>query len=321
MFRTLIAASLTALILCNAGWSQTYPARPVRLVVGFGAGGPDAAARIMAQALATQTGQAFVVDNRPGASGAIGADIVAKAPADGYTLLSASGTFALLPSVSRKLPFDVLRDFVPITQVGSSDGFVLIVSPSLAARKVKEMLALARTPSSKIAFGSNGAGTVGHLVGAAFNAAAKTDMVHVPYKSGAAALNALMGGEIQILFATPALSVPLVKAGKLRALAYEFPTRLSSLPDVPTLAEAGGPVTGIQAGGQFMFAPAKIPAATLARIEAEVRKAVATPETRERLVNIGLTPVGNSSAETRQLFANAVRRYAEVARAAGVEPE
>ena len=321
MLRMPIAASLTALILCSTGWSQTYPSRPVRIVVGFGAGGPDTTARILAPQLTAQTGQPFIVDNRPGAGGTIGADIVAKSAPDGHTLLVASSTFALFPSSYKKLPFDVLRDFAPITHIGSSDAFILVASPSLPARNVKELLALARAPGSKIAFGSNGAGTTGHLVGAAFNAAAKTNMLHVPYKAAAATLTALMSGEIQIMFATAALSVPLVKAGKLRALAYDYPTRAPFLPDVPTLAEAGGPPTGVPAGGQYMFAPAKTPPATLARIETEVRKAIAPPEVRERLLNISLTPVGSSSAQFRQFFANAVKRYAEAASTAGIEPE
>ncbi len=321
MLKRLLAACLATIAPCNTGLAQTYPTHPVRLIVGFGSGGPDAAARVMAQALSVQTGQQFVVDNRPGASGIIGADLVAKAPADGYTLLAASGTIALLPTLYKKLPFDLLRDLVPVTQVGGSDGFVLVASPSLPARNVQELVALARAPNSKLTFGSNGAGTIGHLVGAAFNAAAKGHMVHVPYKSAAATLNGLLGGEIQIAFATPALSVPLVKAGKLRALAYEFPTRLSALPDVPTLAEAGGPATGIQAGGQFLFAPAKVPSALFARIEAEARKAVASPETRDRLLSLGLTPIGSSSADCKQVFAGLVKRYGEAARAAGIEAE
>ena len=322
MLRMLMATWLTALILCNTAWSQIYPTRPVRIVVGFDAGGgPDTTARLLAAQLTSQTGKSFIVDNRPGASGIIGADIVAKAVPDGHTLLVASSTFALLPSSSKNLPFDVLRDFAPITHIGSSDAFILVASPSLPARNVQELIALARAPNSKIAFGSNGNGTTGHLVGAAFNAAAKTNMVHVPYKAAAATLNALVSGEIQIMFATAALAVPLIKAGKLRALAYDYPTRASFLPDVPTLAEAGGPPTGVPAGGQFLFAPAKTPPATLARIQAEARRAIASPELRERLVNIGLTPIGNSSAEFRPFFTNAVKRYGDAARAAGIEPE
>ena len=321
MLKMLVAASVTALGLCATGWSQTYPSRPVRIVVGFGAGGPDTTARILAPQLTAQTGQPFVVDNRPGAGGTIGADIVAKAVPDGQTLHVASSTFALFPSSYKKLPFDVLRDFAPITHIGSSDAFILVASPSLPARNVQELIALARPPNSKISFGSNGNGTTGHLVGAAFNAAAKTNMVHVPYKAAAATLTALMSGEIQIMFATAALSVPLIRAGKLRALAYDYATRAPFLPDVPTLAEAGGPPTGVPAGGQFMFAPAKTPPATLARIETEVRRAIATPEVRERLINISLTPIGNSSAEFKQFFANAVKRYGDAARAAGIEPE
>jgi tripartite-type tricarboxylate transporter receptor subunit TctC len=321
MFRMVIAVSLLTFILCSAGWGQTYPARPVRIVVGFGPSGPDTTARIIAAELTKQTGQSFFVENRPGASGTIGADAVAKAPPDGYTLLVASSTFALTPSVTKNLPFDVLRDFAPITQLGRSDAFILLASPSLTVRNVKEFIELARKPGSKMAYGSSGLGSTSHLAGAVFNALAKTNMVHVPYTSAGAATTALMSGEIQIMFTTLGSGIPLVKAGKIRGLAYDHEKRSPFMPDVPTMEEAGGPPTGIPAGGQFLFAPAKTPPATLAAIEAAVRKAVASPEVRERFTNTGLEPVGMPMAQFKPFFADAVKRYSEAARAAGVQPE
>jgi tripartite-type tricarboxylate transporter receptor subunit TctC len=321
MSKILIAVAVAALTACNWAWSQSYPTRPVRIVVGFGAGGPDTTARIVAAQLTTQIGQPVIVDNRPGAGGTIGADIVAKAVPDGHTLLVASTSFALFPSTYKKLPFDVLRDFAPISHLGTSDAFILVASPSLQARNVQELIALARVPGNRISFGSNGNGTTGHLIGAVFNVAAKTSMVHVPYKSAAATLTGLLSGEIQVMFATAPLAVPLIKAGKIRAFAYDHTSRAPFLPDVPTLAEAGGPPTGVPAGGQYLFTTAKTPPAILARIEAEVRRAVASPEVRERFLAINLTPLGNSSADFRQSFASAVKRYGEAARAAGIEPE
>ena len=318
MRKMLIAA--TMLMLCNVAWSaENYPNRPVRIVVGFGSGGPDASARILAQALSTQTGQQFVVDNRPGASGIIGADIVAKSVPDGYTLHVASATFALLPIIYKKLPFDVVRDFAPITQIDTSDGFVLVASPALPAANMKELLALARQPGQKVSYGSNGVGTMTHLVAASFSAAAKADMMHVPYKNAGATLTALMGGEVQIMFSTLPLAVPVIKSGKLRALAYDAPTRTPYLPDVPTLTEAGAPSSGIQPGGHYLFAPAKTPPEVLARLEADARKALTLPEVRERFEKISLTPIGNSSEQFRPFFANLVKRLTEVARSAGVE--
>ena len=320
--RLLPAALLCASIAAAAASAQPYPQRPVRLVLGFAPGGaPDSVARVLGQQLTVQMGQSFVLDNRPGANGIIGADLIAKGVPDGYTLLVTSASFAVNPAIYRKLPFDSLKDFAPVTNICSSEALLLVVNQTFPAQTVQELIALAKKPGAKFAYGSSGIGNVLHLAGALFSARTGTSMVHVPYKGGGPLMNALMGGEIQLMFGNPATVLPQVRAGRLRAIAYNNATRAAILPEVPTMLEAG--VTGMEMDPSWygVFAPPQTPPALVARLQREFKTALAVPQVRERLVALGLEPVGNTPAEFGAFVAAAIKRAAELVRLAGIERE
>ena len=231
----------------GAAHADTWPNRPIRIIVPFAPGGPDVTARIVGQDLGNRLGVQFIIENKPGANGIIGAEIVAKAAPDGYTLMVTSTSIAINPSVYRKLPFDPARDFTPITSIAAIEGLLVAVNASNPARTLQEFLAWARA-GNKVAYGSPGHGNQIHVASALFESMARLDMVHIPYKGAGPAVAALLANEVQVLLVTPPLSLPHIQSGKLRALAYTHTARASFLPAVPTMAEAGFPGFVIDGG-------------------------------------------------------------------------
>ncbi len=322
MPRTLLAC-LTVCMALAAGtaWPQTYPSKTVRIIVPAATGGPDVVARLVAAQLTAQTGQSFIVENKPGANGILGADAVAKAAPDGYTLMVYSSGFVINPAIYKKLPYDTEHDFVPVTNIVISDGLFIVVNPAVPAQTLQEFIALARAPDSKIAYSSPGVGNTLHLAGALFNARAGTKLLHVPYKGGGPAAAAVVSGEVQAMFSSPAPAMPHLKSGRVRAIAYTGPKRHPAMPDVPTTTEAGLPSYQIDGGWFGMFAPANTPPEIVDKLHREVRIAVADPGVAAKLAALGVDPVATSPAEFRQFVGAEIRRQAEAVRIAGIEPE
>jgi tripartite-type tricarboxylate transporter receptor subunit TctC len=322
MFRVLARVCCASIMLWSIpAWPQSYPSRVVRIVVPFAAGAPDTVARLMAQQLQTQLGQSVIVENRPAANGTVGTEAVAKSAPDGYTLLITSASFAVNPSVYRKLPYDVLADFEPISSIGGGPGYILAVHPSVPASSLRELIALARDPISKLSYGSPGVGNTLHLAGELFKVRAGVQIEHVPYRGAGPAITDLLAGQIQLMFVTPPLSLAHIQAGKLRPLAFTGASRWRVLPDVPTMAEAGVKDFVLDGGWYGLFAPAKTPSDIVSRVNRETQTALTIAELREKFAVLGIDTFGSSPAEFKAFLAREVQKYAELVKLAKIAPQ
>ena len=320
--RAMAAVAIVAALAVAGGalaQAPSYPSKPIRLVVPFPPGGTtDILAREVAQKLTDAWGQSVVVDNRPGAGGNIGAELVAKAAPDGYTLLMGTvGTHAINSSLYAKLPYDHVKDFAPVILVADVPN-VLVVNPALPVNSVAELIAYAKSNPGKLNFASSGNGTSIHLSGELLKTMAGVQMVHVPYKGSAPALTDLVGGQVQLMFDNLPSSLPQIKAGKLRAIAVTSATRAAALPDVPTVAEAGLP--GFEATSWFgVLAPAGTPQAIVAKLNVEIARWLATPEAQERLRGQGANAAGGSPEDFAKHIAAETAKWAKVVKESGAK--
>ena len=317
LIRAFAAAMAFSLLPAIAG-AQAWPSKPVKIIVPFAAGGAtDVVARLLAQKLTDSWGQTVLVENRAGAGGNIGADVVAKSPADGYTLLMTSGSIVTAnPYIYKAMPFDAARDLMPITNVATGPQ-VIVVNPNVPAKDLRELIALAKSSPGKVNFGSAGVGTQTHLAAENFLYSAGVDMTHVPYKGESAAITDLMGGQIQL--ATPNLgaAINLIKEGKLRALAVTSKERSAQLPDVPAAAEV---LPGFENAGWFgLMAPAGTPPDVIEKIYRDSAKVLLSEEFRGKLTQQGMMPVANSPADFGAAIREESARWAKVVQQRGLK--
>ena len=310
---------LAALAMAGAASGQGYPSKPVRIIVPAAAGGPDVVARIVAAKLSEQTGQTFFVENHPGANGIVGADMVAKAAPDGYTLMVYSSGLISNKSLYKKLPYDTDKDFAPISNLVDNGGLFITVNPGVPAKTLKELIDLAKQPGTHLAYSTPGVGNTWHVATEVFAHYAGIKMTHVPYKGGGPAAAALASGEVQVLLSSPAPVMQYAKNGKARVLAYTAGKRSPALPDVPTTAEAGLPTFQMDGGWFGMFAPAGTPAAVVDRLNKEVRTALADPAVVKRFQGLGVTSAPTTPEEFRKFLTEETAKYANWVRLAGVQ--
>ena len=312
-------------IACFGLWvanaqAQTYPVKPIRMLFGYTAGGAgDVGARLLAQKLSESLGQNVVVENRPGAGGAIADEAVAKAPADGYTLLYAAGSTTILPALRPKLPYNVERDFAPVSMVVITS-FALAVHPSVPVRDVKGLIALARSQPGKLTFSTPGVGSSAHFAGEVFKMMTDVKMLHVPYRGAPEATTAVIAGEVDINFPSVTGALPFIASGRLKALAVSSAKRASTLPSVPTLNEAG--LAGYERSGwNGVLAPAGVPKEIIARLNTAIVKAVNTPEMREAFIKQGLDAQTGTPEQFAAFIRGQLAQNAKVVKFAGIKTE
>ncbi len=316
LWKTLVGAILGAVSLCA---QAQYPNKPIRMVVTFPTGGaPDILARIFSEK--TTLGQAVVVDNKPGAGGNIGAEIVAKAPGDGYTIVMATvGTHSINGALYSKMPYDMVKDFTPIGLIASTPN-LLVVNNNLPVKTVPELIIYMKANPNKLSFGSPGIGSSIHVSGELFKSMTGTQMTHVPYKGRQFALPDLLGGSIQLMFDNMPSALPLVKEGKLRALGQTGAKRSPSAPDVPTIAEQGLP--GFEATAWFaLFAPAGTPKDVVARLNTEIQRIYKLPDVQEKLKTLGLDPILSAPEELSKYQAAEIAKWAKVVKDSGAKAD
>lgn len=320
LFLHTLATGLTALSLASIASAQSagWPVRPVKIIVPFGAGsGNDLVARLLADRLSRTLGQPFIVDNRVGANGSIGADAVARSAPDGYTLfVTTNTTQAANPSLMKKLNYDPIKDFAPISRIANTPA-LLVVHPSVPARSVTELIALAKSQPGKLSYASGSAGTL--VPGAMLTKAAGIDMLHVPYKTIPQALNDVVAGQVQMMFTDMATGLPQVKAGKVRAIGISSLQSATSLPDVPPIARV---LPGFELLAWYaLYAPAGAPQTIIDRLNVETRSVLADSEVRERFAGLGLEPVSSSPQELATFGRSELARWEKLIKQAGIQPE
>ena len=320
--RPLLACVVALSFATDAALAQTakYPARPVRLVVPFAAGGTnDILGRIVAEKLAEKFGQPFVADNRAGANTVVGSEIVARATADGHTLLIVSASIAVNPSLVRALPYDTLRDFAPIGMVAGGP-YLMVIHPAVPAKTVGEFIAWVKSQQGKVNYASTGTGSPPHLAAELLKITAGIDMQHIPYKGGGAALPDLIAGRVSMFFGSIATLRPHVDSGRLRAVGMTTAQRSAAMPDVPTFIEAG--LVGYEVNGWYgLLTTGKTPRAIVERLSATLRQILNDPETRAQFVKNGLDPTPGSAEEFARLLSAEIVKWASVVKAAGIKPE
>ncbi len=314
-----LAIAAGATCISSAAFAQAFPSKPIRFLVGFAPGGStDIVARLIAQKMSESIGQQVVVENRPGAGSNIAAEALAKSPPDGHTILACTtGLFAIQPFLFKKLPYDPEKDLLPVTQTGSLP-YIIVVHPSLPVQGVRDFVALAKRRPGELNYASSGVGTASHLSAEYFRTAAAIAMVHVPYKGTGQAMSDLLGGQVVLMFDQPVSSLPHVKAGKLKVLGISSGKRFPSLPEIPTVAEQG--MTGFEAiSWSGVCAPGRTPPEIVARLNAEVVKALKSPDVSERLLRDGIEPIGSSPEEFRAHTRREREKWGKVVRDSGAK--
>jgi tripartite-type tricarboxylate transporter receptor subunit TctC len=314
------AAGIAALpAVSRFAWASVYPSQPVRIIVGFAAGGPnDILARLIGQRLSERLGEPFIIENRLGAGSNIATEAVVHAPADGYTLLLVGSPNAINATLYDKLNFNFIRDIAPVASF-MRGALVMVVHPSIPARTLPEFIAYAKTNPGKLSYGSGGVGGITHITPELFKMMAGIDMVHVPYRGVAPALTDLLGGQVQVLFANPAQSIPYIGAGKLRALAITTATRSEALPDIPAVGEF---VPGYEASSIFGFgAPKNTPVQIINKLNKEINASLADPEIKARLADLDGILLAGSPADFAKLIVEETDKWGKVIRTAHIRPE